>query len=118
EKILHEQAPQLLLTDINPRALHFAGINAGLAGVDQCMLREGDLFTPVGAPLDLIVANPPYLMDDMDRAYRNGGGKLGSGISLRIVLEGLPRLDANGIMILYTAAPVVDGRDIFHESIV
>lgn len=117
EKILGEQAPQLLLTDINPLALRFAGINAKLAGVDQYMLREGDLFAPVGAPLDLIVANPPYLMDDRARAYRHGGDNLGSDISQRIVLEGLPRLDTNGIMILYTAAPVVDGHDTFRESI-
>lgn len=118
EKTLREQAPQLLLADINPLALRFAGINARLAGIDQYMLREGDLFTPVGAPLDLIVANPPYLMDDKARTYRHGGDNLGSDISLRIVLEGLPRLDTNGILILYTAAPVVDGRDTFHASIV
>lgn len=117
EKILREQAPQLLLTDINPLALRFASINARLAGIEQIMLREGDLFAPVGAPLDLIVANPPYLIDTEARTYRHGGGELGSDISLRIVHEGIPRLGANGILILYTATPIMDGRDTFLENI-
>lgn len=116
-RLLQDQAPQLLLTDINPLALRFAALNARLAGIEEFMLREGDLFSPVGAPLDLIIANPPYLMDAKTRAYRHGGGELGSGLSTRIVLEGLPRLDAHGSMILYTATPIVDGQDTFFASI-
>jgi hypothetical protein len=117
EKILRESSPQLILSDINPMALRYAEINAALAGVANPILREGDLFAPIGAPIDLIVANPPYLVDPQARFYRHGGGKLGSGLSTRIVEEGLPRLDANGILILYTATPVVSGRDTFRESI-
>lgn len=117
EKILREASPRLILSDINPLALRYAEVNAALAGVADAILREGDLFEPIGAPLDLIVANPPYLIDPQGRFYRHGGGELGSALSTRIVTEGLQRLDANGILILYTATPVVDGRDTFRESI-
>lgn len=116
-KLLEPYNPLLILTDLNPQALRYAAINAGLAGLESYTLREGDLMEPVGSPLDIIVANPPFLVDTQARAYRHGGGKLGSSLSTRIVQEGLPRLAANGLLVLYTATPVVEGRDTFHETI-
>ena len=50
--------------------------------------------------IDLIVANPPYLVDPAGRVYRNGGGSLGTGLGERIVAEGLPRLRAGGQLLL------------------
>lgn len=116
-KLLAPHNPLLILTDLNPLALHHAAINAALAGVESYTLREGDLMEPVGSPLDIIVANPPFLVDSQARAYRHGGGKLGSSLSTRIVQEGVPRLAANGLLVLYTATPVVEGRDTFRETI-
>jgi methylase of polypeptide subunit release factors len=110
-------AAQLILSDINPLALRYAAINAALAGLEPPILREGDLFAHVGAPLDLIIANPPYLMDTQGRAYRHGGAMLGAELSRRIVMEGLPRLSTNGLLILYTASAIVNGRDTFHETV-
>jgi release factor glutamine methyltransferase len=116
-KLLQQRSPQLLLTDINPLALEYAGVNVALAQAQNVSLQCGDLFAPVTEPLDLVVANPPYLLDADERIYRHGGGELGSGLSLRIVQEGLPHLAAGGTLILYTAAPMVDGRDIFREAL-
>lgn len=116
-RLLDRQAPQLILSDINPLALRYAGINTALAGLEAPIVRQGDLYAHVGAPLDLIVANPPYLVDTHNRAYRHGGGMLGAELSRRVVLEGLPRLGANGLLVLYTASAIVSGCDTFRETV-
>jgi SAM-dependent methyltransferase len=118
KRLLDEKAQQqLILSDINPLALRYAAINTALAGLDDPILREGDLYAHVGAPLDLIVSNPPYLMDAHGRAYRHGGAMLGAELSKRVVLEGLPRLGTNGVLVLYTASAIVNGCDTFRESV-
>lgn len=116
-RALEMWAPRLILTDINPAALSCARANAALAGISRTDFRQGDLFSIIDESIDLIVANPPYLIDHDARAYRHGGGDLGSGLSLRIVEEGLPHLAAGGMMILYTGAPVVEGSDTFLASV-
>ncbi|MDB5869581.1 MAG: Protein-N(5)-glutamine methyltransferase PrmC, methylates polypeptide chain release factor [Polaromonas sp.] len=107
---------ELLLADINPRALDFARANAALAGLAEVRFEHSNLFESVAGRFDLIVANPPYLVDAGERTYRHGGGELGSRLSLRIVREGLKRLAPGGRLILYTGAPVVDGHDPFFEE--
>lgn len=114
---LEAWAPRLILSDINAAALRCARANAALAQVLRADFRQGDLFGTIEESIDLIVANPPYLLDSDARAYRHGGGALGSGLSLRIVAEGLPHLAAGGMMILYTGAPVIDGSDTFLASV-
>ena len=108
---------QLILTDINAAALEFARVNVALAGASRVSLRHGDLFEPIDRTIDLIVANPPYLLDPDARLYRHGGGELGSGLSVRIVAEGVPRLAPGGMLVLYTGAPVVAGVDTFWEAV-
>ncbi len=116
-KALQSTASQFILADINPAALRYARVNAALAGTPKASFRLGDLFQVIDQPIDLLVANPPYLLDPNARLYRHGGGELGSSLSTRIVVEGLPRLAAGGTLILYTGAPIVDGRDTFWESV-
>jgi methylase of polypeptide subunit release factors len=106
----------LIMTDINPAALRHAEINATLAGV-EASFRQGDLFAAIEDPIDLIVANPPYLVDPEARLYRHGGGELGSGLSMRIVREGLSALAPGGTLILYTGSCIVKGRDPLCEAI-
>jgi methylase of polypeptide subunit release factors len=113
---------ELILTDVNPKALEYAKINATLASIDlaatdNVTFCQSDLYSEVKAPLDLIIANPPYLVDAKARAYRDGGGEFGGLLSSRIVLEGLPLLADGGAMILYTASAIVDGVDTFLASI-
>ena len=45
---------------------------------------------------DIIIANPPYLVDDDRRLYRHGGGELGIDLAVRIAEESLPRLRPGG----------------------
>jgi SAM-dependent methyltransferase len=114
--LLRDSAPQLLLADINPLALQYAKINAALARTPKVSLLCGDLFAPVAGLLDLIVANPPYLLDSYERIYRHGGGKFGSELSVRILREGLTCLAPGGTLILYTASPIIEGRDLLREE--
>ena len=108
---------EIILADISPTALRYAEVNTALAGVKNVILRQGDLFNTISEAPDLIMANPPYLLDSQARLYRHGGGALGSELSRRIVVEGLPRLRAEGALILYTGAPIVNGVDTFWQSV-
>ena len=67
--------------------------------------------------LDLIIANPPYLADPLRRAYRDGGGDLGTGLSLRIVREALERLQPGGRLLLYTGTAVVEGEHVLSQRL-
>lgn len=109
--------PRLVLSDINARALQFAQANASIAGLAQVDLRCGDLYEPVPGAFDLILANPPYLVDPGHRAYRDGGGALGATLSERIVSQGVARLTPGGRLILYTGSAIVDGKDLFYDAL-
>ena len=109
---------RVVLTDLNTQALRLARINAQLAGVsDRVELACGDLLEPVEGELDLVIANPPYLVDAKQRAYRNGGGTFGEGVALRIVEQARRRLAPGGQLVLYTGAPIVDGRHVLREAL-
>lgn len=50
-------------TDINPRALQFAAVNAALNAISNCEWRQGDAFEPVaGQRFSRIAANPPFFL--------------------------------------------------------
>lgn len=108
---------RVLFTDINPEALRLAAVNARLAGLRDFDGRLSDVLAAVDEPVDLVLANPPYLLDAQQRAYRHGGGELGTGLALRIVDESLRRLAPGGRLILYTAAPVVHGTDLLWQAL-
>lgn len=108
---------QVLAVDINPQALRLSAVNAALAEVANVQLAHSDVLQDVAGNFDLIVANPPYMADPSERAYRHGGGALGAGLSLRIVEQALPRLTPGGSLVLYTGVAMVDGRDPFLEAL-
>ena len=103
------------MVDINDRALRLARINAGAAGAANATAIRSDLLGAVPGEFDLIVSNPPYLLDPSERAYRHGGGQLGEGLSLAILRAALGRLAPGGTLILYTGVAIVDGRDLFGD---
>jgi methylase of polypeptide subunit release factors len=109
--------PLVVLADINRRALRFCKINAALNGFESAEIVETNLFTNIDGDFDLILANPPYLVDPTARTYRHGGGSLGFELSLRIAEDGASRLASGGRLILYTGAAIVDGIDRFHEAL-
>jgi SAM-dependent methyltransferase len=108
----------VVLSDINPRALELSRVNAELARV-PAEITESDVLRGVDGRVDLIVSNPPYLVDRGGRAYRHGGGARGEGLSQRIVRESLARLDhdGGGSLLLYTGVAILDGQDPFLASI-
>ncbi|MDB5965493.1 MAG: Protein-N(5)-glutamine methyltransferase PrmC, methylates polypeptide chain release factor [Polaromonas sp.] len=110
-------SPQLVLADVNPHALAHARANVLLAGLPRVSFAQGDLYAAVEGDFDLILANPPYLVDAAARTYRHGGGALGSALSERVVADGLPRLAPGGRLVLYTGAAVVDGQDVFLQRV-
>jgi methylase of polypeptide subunit release factors len=102
---------ELVLTDINDAALRMARLNAEAAGVSNVITLHSDLFTNVDGEFDMIVANPPYLNDPLQRTYRHGGGELGSGLSVRIAQAAKDKLSPGGTLLLYTGSPIVEGVD-------
>ncbi len=108
---------EILGVDINPTALALTRLNAELAGLDQVQPYLSDLLLQVEGSFDLIVANPPYLVDATQRAYRHGGGPLGAELSLDIVNAALERLAPGGSLVLYTGAAIVDNQDPFRQQV-
>ena len=108
-------AAEVLAVDINDAALRLTRANAALAGV-RLRAVNSNLLLGVDGAFDLIVANPPYLVDPAERAYRHGGGPLGAGLSLAILDAALDRLAPGGTLLLYTGAAVVNGIDPFRDA--
>lgn len=105
---------EVVLADINSKALEMSEANALLARMHEyCSFVQSDLFSQVEGMFDLIVSNPPYLVDGGNRAYRHGGGDYGEGLSQRILEQSIARLAPGGRLILYTGTAVVDGVDSF-----
>ena len=108
-------AAEVLAVDINDAALRLTRVNAALAGV-RLRAVNSNLLLGVEGAFDLIAANPPYLVDPGERAYRHGGGPLGAGLSLAILDAALDRLAPGGSLLLYTGAAVVNGIDPFRDA--
>lgn len=104
------------MTDINPRALRLAAINARAAGV-VVQAVEGEDLSGVEGPIDVALANPPYIIDDDARAYRDGGGMLGGQVSFDMTKMALDRLAPGGRVILYTGSAIVRGEDGLRDAL-
>lgn len=105
------RAETALLTDINPKALILAEVNARVAGA-TAWVQYSDVLAQVGALPSLTVANPPYMRDTLGRSYRDGGGQHGEGLALRMVREWVGRARKGDEFLLYTGSPVVAGTDV------
>ena len=104
------QPARLAMTDINPAALRLARINARHAGLEVEAL-HGCSLAGFDAPIDLALANPPFIIDAGDRAYRHGGGMLGAQVAVDMARTIADRLNHNGRLLLYTGSAIVDGHD-------
>lgn len=107
---------RLTLTDINPEALRLSRINAAFADVRVETMRTSGL-QAVDDPLDLVLANPPYIADETGREYRDGGDMHGARLSLDMSKEAAARLAPGGRLLLYTGSAIVDGRDALREAL-
>jgi SAM-dependent methyltransferase len=104
---------EVYAVDINRRALALAEVNSRLAGASNVACVHSDMLSALDGEFDLIIANPPYLLDPDQRAYRHGGGELGAGLSLRIVEAAIARLAPGGTLLLYTGVAIDNGEDPF-----
>ena len=101
---------RIVATDINPHALALARLNAAAADVMIDSLETSGL-DGVAGPFDLVLLNPPYLMDDDSRAYRDGGGMHGAQLPFDLAVAALGKLAAAGRLILYTGSAILGGQD-------
>ena len=108
---------ELVLSDINHKALAFSAVNAALNDLPYTQTAFSDILDGIEGETDIIIANPPYLVDEERRLYRHGGDELGIELALRIAEQGLGRLRPGGRLILYAGTPIIDGVDPFFESI-
>ncbi len=110
-------ASEIVMADVNPAALRLARVNATAAGI-ATEIAQSDVLQGIDGTFDLVVANPPYLVDDDERVYRHGGEMMGAGLSLRIAREAAERLNPGGRLLLYTASAIVRGIDAFAGEVV
>jgi methylase of polypeptide subunit release factors len=113
---MNSAGARVTLTDLNPKALRMARINAAAAGIEAETV-ETDTLDPVGDPIDLAVINPPYIVDEASRAYRDGGGMHGGKVPLDMTQMAADRLAPGGRLILYTGAAIVGGRNTLCEAV-
>ena len=106
---------EVLMLDINALALRYARVNAAANGV-AALAVHSDVLRDIDGSFDLIVSNPPYLIDGKGRSYRHGGGHLGEGLSLEILRQSTARLTPGGTLLLYTGSAIVRGLDAFSQA--
>ncbi|MFN3619028.1 methyltransferase [Sphingorhabdus sp.] len=109
---------KLTLADINPKALFLAGINARYAALDYNTV-AASLPSEVESEYDLIVMHPPFMIDEGQRAYRDGGDLYGGRLSVDWALHGMKQLLPGGRLVMHTGVSIVAGRDVvldaFHQ---
>lgn len=103
-------------TDINPRALRLARINAAHAGVAVELIACAGLEDVDGA-IDLAMSNPPFMIDPDARLYRHGGDLNGLGLGLAMLDAALARLAPGGRVVMFTGNPIIDGHDLWYAEL-
>jgi methylase of polypeptide subunit release factors len=103
--------------DINDDALALAAVNAELNGADKFIPCRSSLLDGVDGHFDLVMSNPPYILDADELPYRHGGGEHGAELSIEIVKAGLARLHPGGSLLIYTGVAIVEGEDRFLSAI-
>ncbi|NIJ19690.1 methylase of polypeptide subunit release factors [Sphingomonas naasensis] len=107
---------RVVMTDVNPRALRLAAVNARAAGVAIRAVESGDL-RPIDGAIDLALANPPYIIDPGARTYRDGGAMYGGQVSVDMARMAVARLSPQGRLILYTGSAIVRGEDLLGAAL-
>jgi methylase of polypeptide subunit release factors len=98
-------AAAISLVDTNPAALELARVNARAARVTADLVQGAQV--PDG--VDMVMANPPYMMDEGSRTYRDGGSLLGGEVALEWAGDALAKLASGGTMLLYTGVAMEAG---------
>ena len=89
-------ADRVIATDINPRALNVAALNARLNGVENVEFRLGSLYEPVqDCQFDLIVSNPPFVISPKSEYCYRDSGLPGDTLSEQVI-RSVPRFLREG----------------------
>jgi len=101
-------------TDVNPRAVAFANLNASLAGLAaRARFSVGNLAEGLEGEYDLVVANPPYVWLPKEEAARNRdgyGGEFGLEVVERVLATLERVLAPHGEAHLICDSPVIRGE--------
>lgn len=108
---------EVFAVDINDTALRYTAVNARLAGAGRLVALHSDLLNGVDGDFDLIVSNPPFMVDPQERTYRHGGGSHGEGLSVAIASLAKTRLAPGGTLLLFTGSAIIDGTDQLYASL-
>ena len=112
-------AGHVIATDINPRALAFTEISAGLNGLDNVETRLGSLFEPVaGETFDLITCNAPFVISPTARWQYRDAGYPGDEFSRLVVTSAAAHLADDGfasVLVSWLAASEDDPDEHVHE---
>jgi len=105
-------ARRVVATDVNPRALAFAEVNAAMNGFANVDCRSGSLFEPAGDErFDLITCNAPFVVSPERRwAYRDAGFHA-DGLSERVVRGAAERLAEGGFATVLVSWVAEDEED-------
>ena len=100
-------------TDVVPRCLRFARLNAALNGATGIDFHESDVFSAVVGEFDLIVCNTPCVWADTEpgqpRTYASGGADFGLELPTRMISGALERLRPGGTVLAVVSAPIIRG---------
>jgi hypothetical protein len=110
------RSARVLMTDINDAALRLARVNARAARVDIPSLKAQGL-EGIEELFDVAIINPPYIIDESERAYRDGGAMNGGALSVDLTRAAIERLRPGGRIILYTGSAIIQGRDALRDAL-
>ncbi len=115
--VIAKHCERVVLADVNELALEYARVNVELNGVRNAEIVRSDVLRDIEGAIDLVISNPPYLIDERARLYRDGGGRFGEGLSVEIVRQAVERVTPGGRILIYTASAIVDGVDTFRAAV-
>lgn len=96
-----QHAERVVATDICPRALNFAALNAQLNGLQNIELRSGSFFDPVrGERFERIVSNPPFVISPASRFIYRDGGLSGDAVSEHVTRGAAAHLEEGGYAVI------------------
>lgn len=108
---------QAFLSDVNAKALEFSELNAEINEVQNVKTVQTQFANDAPKECEIFISNPPFIVDEKSRVYRDGGGRYGIEISCGIIKSFLDFNRQVKSLYMYTGTPVVDGVDVFLNTI-
>jgi SAM-dependent methyltransferase len=110
--LLARAARRVVATDVSPRAVELARLNADVNGVTNLEVRVGDLYEPVrGERFDRVAAHPPFVARPagVARSTFVHGGARGDELSLRVLAGAGAHLAPGGWAVVLGDWPLFEG---------